>query len=183
MHCWEFFLFPQSRWSPPPWVWSVVVVVELRLNFFRGVLGSQHYWEESTEIFHVSPAPHMCSLIINVPQEKYICYSRWTSLTHHNHSKSIVYIRVYCWCWIYPVSLDKCFHHHSIIQNSFITLKILCIPSDHASLPARPWQPLIFCLQNCAFPIMSYQRRQWQPTPVLLPGKSHGWRSLAGCSP
>ena len=28
-----------------------------------------------------------------------------------------------------------------------------------------------------------YQRRQWQPTPVLLPGKSHGWRSLVGCSP
>ena len=22
------------------------------------------------------------------------------------------------------------------------------------------------------------QRRQWHPTPVLLPGKSHGWRSL-----
>ena len=27
------------------------------------------------------------------------------------------------------------------------------------------------------------RRRQWHPTPVLLPGKSHGWRSLAGCSP
>ena len=27
------------------------------------------------------------------------------------------------------------------------------------------------------------QRRQWQPTPVLLPGKSHGQRSLVGCSP
>ena len=26
-------------------------------------------------------------------------------------------------------------------------------------------------------------RRQWHPTPVLLPGKSHGWRSLAGWSP
>ena len=25
--------------------------------------------------------------------------------------------------------------------------------------------------------------RQWHPTPVLLPGKSHGWRSLEGCSP
>ena len=24
------------------------------------------------------------------------------------------------------------------------------------------------------------QRRQWHPTPVLLPGKSHGWRSLVG---
>ena len=27
------------------------------------------------------------------------------------------------------------------------------------------------------------QRRQWQPTPVLLPGKSHGRRGLVGCSP
>ena len=27
-----------------------------------------------------------------------------------------------------------------------------------------------------------YWRRQWHPTPVLLPGKSHGWRSLIGCS-
>ena len=27
------------------------------------------------------------------------------------------------------------------------------------------------------------QRRHWQPTLVLLPGKSHGWRSLVGCSP
>ena len=26
-------------------------------------------------------------------------------------------------------------------------------------------------------------RRQWQPTPVLLPGKSHGWRSLLGYNP
>ena len=27
------------------------------------------------------------------------------------------------------------------------------------------------------------QRRQWHPTPVPLPGKSHGRRSLVGCSP
>ena len=31
--------------------------------------------------------------------------------------------------------------------------------------------------------LSSYQRRQWQPTPVLLPGKSHGRRSLVGYSP
>ena len=29
----------------------------------------------------------------------------------------------------------------------------------------------------------TYWRRQWYPTPVLLPGKSHGWRRLVGCSP
>ena len=27
------------------------------------------------------------------------------------------------------------------------------------------------------------RRRQWHPTPVLLPGKSHGRMSLVGCSP
>ena len=26
-------------------------------------------------------------------------------------------------------------------------------------------------------------RRQWHPTPVFLPGKSHGRRSLVGCRP
>ena len=30
--------------------------------------------------------------------------------------------------------------------------------------------------------IRESRRRQWQPTPVLLPGKSHGQRSLVGCS-
>ena len=32
-------------------------------------------------------------------------------------------------------------------------------------------------------PIVHFRRRQWHPTPVLLPRKSHGWRSLVGCSP
>ena len=31
--------------------------------------------------------------------------------------------------------------------------------------------------------IYARQRRQWHPTPVLLPGKSHGRGSLVGCSP
>ena len=27
-----------------------------------------------------------------------------------------------------------------------------------------------------------FRRRQWHPTPVLFPGKFHGWKSLVGCS-
>jgi len=34
----------------------------------------------------------------------------------------------------------------------------------------------------CKFKVWR-RRRQWHPTPVLLPGKSHGRRSLVGCSP
>ena len=33
--------------------------------------------------------------------------------------------------------------------------------------------------RHLVFPII----RQWHPTPVLLPGESHGRRSLVGCSP
>ena len=33
------------------------------------------------------------------------------------------------------------------------------------------------------FECLPFRRRQWHPTPVLLPGKSHGRRSLVGCSP
>ena len=41
------------------------------------------------------------------------------------------------------------------------------------------------CSNYCTIALISHasQRRQWHPTPVLLPGKSHGWRSLVGCSP
>ena len=31
--------------------------------------------------------------------------------------------------------------------------------------------------------LMKVKRRQWHPIPVLLSRKSHGWRSLVGCSP
>ena len=30
---------------------------------------------------------------------------------------------------------------------------------------------------------VNWRPRQWQPTPVLLPGISHGRRSLVGCRP
>ena len=31
--------------------------------------------------------------------------------------------------------------------------------------------------------LLLLRRRQWHPTPVFLPGKPYGWRSLVGCSP
>ena len=37
---------------------------------------------------------------------------------------------------------------------------------------------IILIIHSCI-----YRRRKWHPTSVLLPGESHGWRSLVGCSP
>ena len=42
---------------------------------------------------------------------------------------------------------------------------------------------MVHMMQYLARPSASFWRRQWQPTPVLLPGKSHGQRSLVGYSP
>ena len=36
--------------------------------------------------------------------------------------------------------------------------------------------------ENSAIQLLWFSRRQWHPTPVLLPGKSHGLRRLEGCS-
>ena len=51
-------------------------------------------------------------------------------------------------------------------------------------------QPAVLHTDTCSVNLGFYfnvcplpRRRQWQPTPVLLPWKSHGWRSLVGYSP
>ena len=40
-----------------------------------------------------------------------------------------------------------------------------------------------FKFSRFSYAVTCIRRRQWHPTPVLVPGKSHGWRSLLGCSP
>ena len=49
----------------------------------------------------------------------------------------------------------------------------------------KEWNCIKVCFWKCIFmfSVCFSQRRQWHPTPVLLPGKSHGWRSLVGYSP
>ena len=39
------------------------------------------------------------------------------------------------------------------------------------------------CVTSLSLSTFMHWRREWHPTPVLLPGKSHGGRNLVGCSP
>ena len=57
------------------------------------------------------------------------------------------------------------------------TLKSLLL---HHSSKASILQHSAFFIVQLSHP---YWRSKWQPTPVLLPGKFHGWRSLVGYSP
>ena len=50
------------------------------------------------------------------------------------------------------------------------------------------WLSLPVCVFLFSHSVVSDSLRspglqQWHPTPVLLPGESHGWRSPVGCSP
>ena len=53
-------------------------------------------------------------------------------------------------------------------------------------IPGNPWfswKPSGESFFNFGEEELFLRKRQWHPTPVLLPGKSHGRRSLVGCSP
>ena len=62
----------------------------------------------------------------------------------------------------------------------------VCVCSVAQSCPVL-WLALIhnlnFLKVKFILNYMQLRRRKWHPTAVLLPGKSHGWRSLVGCSP
>ena len=74
--------------------------------------------------------------------------------------------------------------HFTSIQNKHL-------PHPPCQVPlglGRGSMLYIFCISSsgllfCYHVYVSHRRRQWHPTPVLLPGKSHGRRSLVGCSP
>ena len=56
----------------------------------------------------------------------------------------------------------------------------ICIWCFHLKLPGESSKLLSISI---LYFFLLLSRRQWHPTPVLLPGKSHGRRSLVGCSP
>ena len=64
----------------------------------------------------------------------------------------------------------------TVSQKALSMVVIEGIISTHVKL----WYRGNFSFLRSAY---KYRRRQWHPTPVLLPGKSHGWRSLVGFSP
>ena len=88
-------------------------------------------------------------------------------------------------------SLKKCLFR-SFPHFLFVFLVLSCMNCLY-TLEINPLSVVSFAIifshsEGCLFTllivlIVSFQRRQWHPTPVLLPGESHGCMSLVGCSP
>ena len=85
--------------------------------------------------------------------------------------------------------LDRAyFHGHQHLNREFIVsfTELSLFVLSRRNFP--PKDPPVYHFGVCfsySFNTVlgSSRRRQWHPTPVLLPGKSHGRRSLVGCSP
>ena len=79
------------------------------------------------------------------------------------------------------------FHTYVFIYDICLSLSDL-LPSvwqilgPSTSLPTTQSHSFLW-LNNFYGWVIFHWRRQWHPAPVLLPGESHGWRSLVGCSP
>ena len=105
-------------------------------------------------IFSSPNIPRMtCHQLLLVLHCKYCCLLSSRHLHCHQVSSSFPYFPL----WLWSSFLDYFFIY---------TLGSLYISS------------LEWCLKNANF-----WRRKWQPTPVILPGKIRGQRSLAGWSP
>ena len=73
--------------------------------------------------------------------------------------------------------------YSKFVMAGFIlwALHVILVESSLSGL----WSIFFFSLQLIVIGGwgLPQQARQWHPTPALLPGKSHGWRSLVGRSP
>ena len=95
---------------------------------------------------------------------------------------------------LYFVTDSMIFNIFSIIDH-IVLLKIICLLNSVLSLTcfifhldtSITWwlRQQRICLQCRVHPWVGTipWRREWQPTPVFLPGKFHGQKSLAGYSP
>ena len=77
------------------------------------------------------------------------------------------------------------------MTQSFMSRASIIFWGKHFQCISRPFRDFFLWFSHNTYithfffisPKLYYRRRQWHPTPVLLPGKSHGRRSVEGCSP
>ena len=81
----------------------------------------------------------------------------------------------------------------SIPSPKYMISSLLSIRGDHKGWLTKKSAVKVYWTTKCyrdtawkplkASGFLTSVRRRWHPTPVLLPGKSHGRRNLVGCSP
>ena len=145
------------------------------LNFIFETLqyciGFAKYRNESATGIHVFP-------ILNPPPSSLPIPALWVIPVHQPQASSIVH-----WTWTGDL-------FHTWYYTCFNAISQIFPPSPSPTESIRLFYTSMslllsriqgYCYHLSKFHI--YVLVQWHPTPVLLPRKSPGWRSLVGCSP
>ena len=88
------------------------------------------------------------------------------------------------YAWLLPLTVSN----RAYVLGQNLTTKEELMVTHLPVIYSLVAQTVSVCLQ-CGRPSFDPQvgkipwRRKWQPTPILLLRKFHGWRSLVGCSP
>ena len=102
----------------------------------------------------------------HLPASGLLCRNKWISCTNHSFGGVSSLI------WGFPINMGI-----QMVKN---------LPAmQENQVQSLDWEDPFESMgsQRVGHNYATDWRRQWHPTPVLLPGKSHGQRSLVGCSP
>ena len=144
--------------------WAVAHKLPLSME-----LSGQEFWIRLP--FPTWPRNHTCvSFISCIGRQILYHWATWEAL----YATSIIF--------------KSCFHYFSEVMrdvSNFLKSQICFQPSEFLFVTQIAMQTATkncYCFKLC-FKKVPYRRRRRHPTPVLLPGKSHGRRGLVGCSP
>ena len=74
----------------------------------------------------------------------------------------------------------------SEMDNTHVNLSLYCFTTVYIAFLVAQSVKNLPAMQEIQVWVLGQEdpmERKWQPTPVFLPGKSHGQRSLVGCNP
>ena len=152
--CFIFFFLPKTPISYVRSCYIFYLLISL-LHFHCFVFLYRIRVFSNLCLFTSSLLSYACSIIKSIHQD--------SNFSHGNFSSSISKL----------CNFQLCQNSHKISVWKLQFLKLMQI---------RLSKSLCWC-SFLSIGVATFWRRQWHPTPVLLPGKSHGWRSLVGCSP
>ena len=133
----------RRRWQRMSWLDDIMDSVNVSLSKFREMVKDREAWcaavhgiaKSQTRLSNWATTHILLPACIASPNINLLDRSGTfvavdePTLTQHNHSKFIVYIRYHSFLFIFIllwVLTNACIHHYSIIQNGFIVLTILC---------------------------------------------------------
>ena len=107
------------------------------------------------------------------------CYYKWASLVAQKLKRlpAMQETRVWSLVWEDPLEKEMATHSNALAWRIPWMVEPGRLQSMGLQRVGHDWATSL-----SLFTFMHW-RRKWQPTPVFLPGESHGWWSLVGYSP